>query len=524
MKSKKDKQKISITAINQNNIVKNKATPNLKSFLLKKYISRNNNINNISTLNSLYLKKTFFTKCRNDKTKSKVLINLTKDIKQNNMRSFNNNIDNTEIKTKNENNHKNKSSDNLPNRINNINYISQISDENNNQMFNPINRKKCITYNICSENENNNFEDNKINKLKKKIKENNFINTSNISNLFTNNSDKTSRNHSLNASTFSSNVLKHQISKIIKDISKRNKNNDFDIFENESKRISIMSSRLSIKKNKNKNKSIDYFAKKKKNKLLNLLNREGGLINFLKSMKIKTTNNVFNTRKKPKNNFEMNNLIINSFNKSSHNELSKQLYTLNENFFSAMKKMKKEKVQFDDRNFNEKRNSNTSSLSLEIMKEDEKIWEQKFMENMYKTKLSEYEFNNFMHIYKLKQKKNIIKHGKNFADKLLSLNLDEYEHPNSYSLFKSSGDYISINNINRIIKMDKLMKDIKDREQFNVIELNIDQLKNHQKKSEDDGVLAINRAGKPRFVKKKFKQKTILKYKGVSGEFFGLPA
>ena len=360
--------------------------------------------------------------------------------------------------------------------------------------------------------------------IKKKIKENNFINTSNISNLFTNNSDKTSRNHSLNASTFSSNVLKHQISKIIKDISKRNKNNDFDTFENESKRISIMSSRLSIKKNKNKNKSIDYFAKKKKNKLLNLLNREGGLINFLKSMKIKTTNNVFNTRKKPKNNFEMNNLIINSFNKSSHNELSKQLYTLNENFFSAMKKMKKEKVQFDDRNFNEKRNSNTSSLSLEIMKEDEKIWEQKFMENMYKTKLSEYEFNNFMHIYKLKQKKNIIKHGKNFADKLLSLNLDEYEHPNSYSLFKSSGDYISINNINRIIKMDKLMKDIKDREQFNVIELNIDQLKNHQKKSEDDGVLAINRAGKPRFVKKKFKQKTILKYKGVSGEFFGLPA
>ena len=481
MKSKKDKQKISITAINQNNIVKNKATPNLKSFLLKKYISRNNNI---STLNSLYLKKTFFTKCRND-----ILINLTKDIKQNNMRIFNNYIDNTEIKTKNENNHKNKSSDNLPNRINNINYFSQISDENNNQMFNPINRKKCITYNICSENENNNFEDNKINKLKKKIKENNFINTSNISNLFTNNSDKTSRNHSLNASTFSSNVLKHQISKIIKDISKRNKNNDFDTFENESKRISIMSSRLSIKKNKNKNKSIDYFAKKKKNKLLNLLNREGGLINFLKSMKIKTTNNVFNTRKKPKNNFEMNNLIINSFNKSSHNELSKQF-----------------------------------SLSLEIMKEDEKIWEQKFMENMYKTKLSEYEFNNFMHIYKLKQKKNIIKHGKNFADKLLSLNLDEYEHPNSYSLFKSSGDYISINNINRIIKMDKLMKDIKDREQFNVIELNIDQLKNHQKKSEDDGVLAINRAGKPRFVKKKFKQKTILKYKGVSGEFFGLPA
>ena len=241
-------------------------------------------------------------------------------------------------------------------------------------------------------------------------------------------------------------------------------------------------------------------------------------------MKIKTTQNFFNKRKKPKSSFEMNNLIINSFNQSCRKEFSEQLYTLNENFISAMKKMKKEKAQIENKNFDEKKNSNTSSLSLEIMKEDEKIWEQKFMENMYKTKLSEYEFNNFKHILKLKQKKNIIKHSKNFADLILSLNLDEYEHPNGYSIFKSSGNYISISNIKRIIKMDKLMKDKKDEEQFNVIELNIEQLKKYQKKSEEEGVLAIKRAGKPRFVKTKFKQKTINKYKGVSGEFFGLPA
>ena len=388
-------------------------------------------------------------------------------------------------------------------------------------MFNPINRKKYITYNISS-NDEPNFQNNN-NHLKKKKNVNNFINTSNISNLFTNNSDKTSRNHSLNSSTFSSNVLKHQISKIIKDISKRNKNIEINTYENESRRISIISSKLRIKKNRNA-KSIDYLAKRKKNKLLNLLNREGGLNEFLKSMKIKTTQNFFNTRKKPKSSFEMNNLIINSFNQSCRKEFSEQLYTLNENFISAMKKMKKEKAQIENKNFDEKRNSNTSSLSLEIMKEDEKIWEQKFMENMYKTKLSEYEFNNFKHILKLKQKKNIIKHSKNFADKVLSLNLDDYENPNNYSIFKSSGNYISINNIRRIIKMDKLMKDIKDREQFNVIELNIDQLKKYQKKSEEEGLLAIKRAGKPRFVKTKFKQKTINKYKGVSGEFFGLPA
>jgi len=514
----KNNQKISIKAFNKNNFLKEITTPNIKTFLLKKYISRNNNI---SPLNTNYLKKSLFTKLRNDKAKPKIFINLTNNINQNNRTNNFINIHESELKKDNEHDFKNKSNENLPNRIINKDYFSLSVNENINEMFNPINRKKYITYNISS-NDEPNFQNNN-NHLKKKKNVNNFINTSNISNLFTNNSDKTSRNHSLNSSTFSSNVLKHQISKIIKDISKRNKNIEINTYENESRRISIISSKLRIKKNRNA-KSIDYLAKRKKNKLLNLLNREGGLNEFLKSMKIKTTQNFFNTRKKPKSSFEMNNLIINSFSQSCRKEFSEQLYTLNENFISAMKKMKKEKAQIENKNFDEKRNSNTSSLSLEIMKEDEKIWEQKFMENMYKTKLSEYEFNNFKHILKLKQKKNIIKHSKNFADKVLSLNLDDYENPNNYSIFKSSGNYISINNIRRIIKMDKLMKDIKDREQFNVIELNIDQLKKYQKKSEEEGVLAIKRAGKPRFVKTKFKQKTINKYKGVSGEFFGLPA
>ena len=518
MNYKNNNQKISITAFNQNTILKGIPNPNIKTFLIKKFISRNNNS---SPFNSNYLKKSLFTKFRNDKIKPKILVNLTNGIKQRNRTNYFSNIHESEIKTDDEHACKNKSSENLPNRINNKNYFSLSVNENINEMCNPINRKKYITYNISSNNESN-FQNNK-NHLKKEKNANYFINTSNISNLFTNNSNKTSRNHSLNSSTFSSNVLKHQISKIIKDISKKNKNHEINTFENESRRISIISSKLRIKKNKNE-KSIDYLAKRKKNKLLNLLNREGELNDFLKSMKIKTTQNFFSARKKPKSSFEMNNLIINSFNKSSENEFSKQLYTLNENFISAMKKMKKEKAQIENKNFDEKRNSNTSSLSLEIRKEDEKIWEQKFMENMYKTKLSEVEFNNFKHILKMKQKKNIIKHSKNLADIILSLNLDEYEHPNVYSIFKSSGNYISISNITRIIKMDKLMKDIRDREQFNVIELNIDQLKKYQKKSEEEGVFAIKRAGKPRFVKTKFKQKTICKYKGVSGEFFGLPA
>ena len=516
MNIRNNQKKISVTAfINQNNFLNGIDTRNIKSFSLKENIIENNKI---SSLNSNYFRKSVFTKCRNDKTKSKIFINIANDFKPNCRANYFDNIHNTEIKTYNEYAYKNKSSDDLPNRMNVQNYFSLQNNENINQMHNPINRKNYFSYNSCSDNEPNLLNNN--NNLIKKKSANDINNISNISNLFTNNSDKTPRNHSLNSSSISSRVLKHKISKIIKDLPKRDKNNENNSYENESKRISIMSSKLSVKKNKN-TKSIDYLAKKKKNKLLNLLNREGGLINFLKTMKIKTTHNFFNTRKRPKNNIEMNNLLIKSFNKSSQAEYSKQLYTLNENFFSAMKKMKKEKAQIELKNLDVKRNSNNYSFSFEMMKEGQKIWENNFTENLYKNKLSEYDFNNFKNILKIKQKKNIIKHSKNFADKILNLNLDEYEYPNEYSIYKSSGNYISINNIKRIIEMDKL---IKDRELFNVIDLNIDQLKDHQKKSEDEGILAINRAWNPRFVKTKFRQKTILKYKGVSGEFFGLPA
>ena len=356
--------------------------------------------------------------------------------------------------------------------------------------------------------------------LNEKTYKRNTVNYINNSNLLTNYSNKTSRRQSSNNSTFSSDVLKNQINKIIKGI----KNKKIYLNGNERKNISINSTKYKLKKNRNK--SIDYFAKKKKLKLLNLLNREGGLINFLKSMNIKTTYNFFKSNKKPKSKFEMNNLLINSFglNKASQNEFSEQLYNINEKFFSAMKKMKKEKAQIEHRNFDDKRNSNCSRLSFEITEERQKKWEKNFIENIYKNKLSEYEFNDFKIMNKNRQKKNIIKHSRNFADKMMNLNLDEYELPNQFCIYKSSGNYISINNINRISRMNKLKKDIEEREQFNVIDMNIEQLKNNQKKSETEGVLAIFKAGKPRFVKTKFKNSTILKYKGVSGEFFGLPA
>ena len=47
-----------------------------------------------------------------------------------------------------------------------------------------------------------------------------------------------------------------------------------------------------IKRKKPKNKSIDFMAKKNRNKFFNLFNKDGSLNSFLKSMKFKTINNI----------------------------------------------------------------------------------------------------------------------------------------------------------------------------------------------------------------------------------------
>ena len=518
MKNKKSKARISIKKFIINNFPKNEIKSNINLFLNAKYTNRNNNNNLVSSDNQIK-KKNIVSKFRNDIKGKEKLISLTENIYRSPSKLKIDEIKNMELSQKNNQTLKNKSSDDLRKKINDSNYFLDLKKENINQMDNPINTKLFFETRDNSDNEIYLSKDETKIILNKKIFKRNNLNDSN---LFSNHSTRRSGSYSLNSSTFSTDILKNQISKIVKDISKNHKNR-INLSTNNSKIIPKISTKYYLKKDKNK--SIDYYAKRKKNKLLNLLNKEGSLNNFLKSMKIKTTYNFFKARKKPKNNLEMNKLLINSFglNKKTPNEFSKQLYTLNENFHSALKKMKKEKVEIESRNFEEKRNSN-SYLTLDTMNDNERELENKIMENIYKNKLSEYEFNKFKNMIRIRQQNNIIKHSKNFADRIMNINLDEYEYPNKYQTYKSSGNCISINNINRIRKMDKLMKDLEEREQFNVLELNLEQLKSFQKKSEAEGVLAINKAGKPRFIKTKFKQSTILKYKGVSGEFFGLPA
>ena len=237
---------------------------------------------------------------------------------------------------------------------------------------------------------------------------------------------------------------------------------------------------------------------------------------------------MINLIKRPRNTVEMNKLLINSFslNQDRSTEFSKKLYSLNETFFSVMNEMKIAKAEMELKQINklnEKKNKITP-LTVELIQKREKNWERKFLLEKYENKLSEKEFKKFKKQNKIKKKKEIKKQSKRLADNLMKMDAREYELPESSNEYKSTGDYFSNININRIRRVKRILKNIDDKEQLGAYDVNVEKLKQNQKESEAKSALAVRRAGKPRFVKTQFRSTTIIKYKNVSGEYFGLPA
>ena len=111
------------------------------------------------------------------------------------------------------------------------------------------------------------------------------------------------------------------------------------------------------------------------------------------------------------------------------------------------------------------------------------------------------------------------------SDLLTKMDAEEYELPEVISKhYKSTGNFISPKNIKRIYRVQKILKNIEDDEQTGEVIINVDKLKKEQKKIEEELISSIKDTGKPRFVKNVFKTKTILKFKGITGDYFGLPA
>ena len=286
----KENQKNIINPFKLNSHINNKSSnERLKNkwnlFLNKKFKSRNNNL--------LYLKadfrqKYFASKLKNEITNHVNNINITDDINKSNNKSTElKNINLTvDYNIKNKETYKNKSNDDLPKPIkkNNIISLLQKGKQDINENQNPINVKNYFLFDDIPDNKSNKSIDKIKTILNKRKKKKCFILGRN---QLTNNSNNKSDNTSLNTSNFTSDILKNKIEKILKDISPHKHKYKSEILytKNTSKIIPKVSSKYKL--NKNRNKSIDYFAKRNKNKIINLLNREGALsLNYINKIYI----------------------------------------------------------------------------------------------------------------------------------------------------------------------------------------------------------------------------------------------
>ena len=350
---------------------------------------------------------------------------------------------------------------------------------------------------------------------KKKSKSGNIVQ---LNNFYTENDNKTNNNKLRR----NNEILHRRVSSLIKELNIK-RNSLLLLFKDEENKENA-----SKKSSKELSKS---RIKEARHKLLSLLNKkEYDFLNFSSKRRILRSENPI--IKKPTNNLEMNQLIINSFGVGfNHSEYAQKIYNLNETFFSLLENMKQRRAEMDIAKFEREKNKY-------LKKEDQKInyeiffqksyrdkWERKFMLNQYKYKIPEKEFKKFKKYKQQQLKKKIIKDSQKLSDLLTKMDAEEYELPEVISKhYKSTGNFISPKNIKRIYRVQKILKNIEDDEQTGEVIINVDKLKKEQKKIEEELISSIKDTGKPRFVKNVFKTKTILKFKGITGDYFGLPA
>ena len=270
-----------------------------------------------------------------------------------------------------------------------------------------------------------------------------------------------------------------------------------------------------------------------------MLNKKKGnfkdYINLISRKKI-TKNDYPILIKKPTNNIEMNNLIINSFSTGyNYIDFSKKLYNLNEVFFNLIEAMKQKRSEIDIAKFERAKkkysdndsykNNRTSNFNeYYYQRNNRDKWEKKFMLDQYEFKIPESEFQEFKKYQKQTRKKNIVESSKKLSNLITNLDAEEYENPDEIALnYKSTRSFISSQNFKRISRLLKILKTNEDEEQTGNIILKADVLRKEQKNIENEMNTRIGKSGKARFVKNIFKPKTIDKYKSISGNYFGLP-
>jgi len=287
--------------------------------------------------------------------------------------------------------------------------------------------------------------------------------------------------------------------------------------------------------NKNRNK---YIPKVKADdgrvKLVSLLNQRNGIIdetiNFMSKKKFAKATPLMLVRK-PTNNIEMNELIINSFGVGvNHIEFSKKLYDLNEVFFNLLETMKKKRTEMDIARFErtkrkyEDKDEHKINIDFLYPRNNRDKWEKKFMHDQYEYKLPEKLFKKFKKQQRAQNKQNSIDNAKKLSNLITKLDADEYELPDEVTHnYRSSKSNLSSVNLKRISRLLKILKTVEDEEQTGNIILKADYLKKEQQIIENEMINIVGKSGKPRFVRNSLKPKTVDKFKSISGDFFGLP-
>ena len=442
------------------------------------------------------------------------------------------------------------------------------------KIFTPISNKQNITYsnytNFCSSNKIHkpkvvSFNDSSINKLNLKQffnsnkKDSNLITFSTLNasntllsnnNTFLLNSNKKNVTNRSIIDSFNStkdeiktNKYKHSITNFSFNSNSNEKNEKINKikklktikdkkYELKNKIKSFIKDLESNHKNKmNINKKIDLkltnFTKKNNLSFEKLLKQQKKKLKILNDTNTSINSKTLN----PTNHIEMNKIIINGFGFVRQNltqfsrNYTKRFHDMNSKFYNILENMKLKKFKLHEENFKRLKNyyktgeNYLPSKEVSLLTVNRDDWEQKYFKKEYKNnKMSE---NNYKHIKnkynKIKNKK-IENKSKNLANCILNIDLPEYENIRNRK-DNNSFDIINLNNLNRIIRLNKILKNKEDTENDELFE-NMNEFKRKKKEIEFKVLLAINSLGQPKYVKNKFRNKTITKYNAVSGNNF----
>ncbi len=237
---------------------------------------------------------------------------------------------------------------------------------------------------------------------------------------------------------------------------------------------------------------------------------------------------------KPKNNVEMNRVLINGFglnkgNTSMSIDYSKRFNALSERYFNIMENMKEQKIKLQIENFDKLKES-IMNTNGNIMKKPNLInnkliskWEKEYFKNEYNdNKMSNSNYQLYKKEYNEKINKEIKKRSKNYANVIFSMDCEEYENVNEKEkVYDSTNGLVSYRNLKRVVRLINIQKNGDDDEKQGKIKITPNQIRKEKEKNAEKIILALNFLGPPKYIKSNFKGITLRKFQSVSGNFFG---